>query len=69
MSALNKPGVFTVVKVVKALCRFEHKHSGTFLPAFQAALATDDYAKVVALFAAIDLVCTIFNIAYPDIKP
>lgn len=69
MPATIKPGVYTLVRNIKLICRFSKKHSGTFIPVLTGILSPDDLLKVTAALTAINLACDVFNIAFPDIRP
>lgn len=69
MAVTVKPGVYTLVKFIKEICRFSKKHSGTFIPVLTTTLDPDSLAKVVAALTAINIACDVFNLAFPDIKP
>jgi len=69
MAIIYKPGVYTIVHLVKFLCRFVNKHEGTARAVLVDVLSPQQLSEYDTFVTALQVLCGVFNAVYPLIKP
>lgn len=69
MAIIYRPGVYTIVHVVKFFCRFINKHEGSARAVLVTTLTPAQMDVYDAAVLAMQALCAVFNAVYPTIKP